>query len=148
MSRGGNIQGGTYLQNQNYLVAESPNVRFKIKWMGVKFPQIITTITMKKSSIKELVKVTYNDSQHQNIANPVARADMFLSFMCCIIMINTNPLYHTLGAGTVGVTTMSSHVVSWAVTVTACDANVVVGSSQWQLLSVQCLVYLSCKYRP
>ena len=56
----------------------------------------------------------------------MARADMFMSFMCWIIMINANPLYHTLGAGAVDVTTMSSPVVPWAVTMTACDATVIV----------------------
>ena len=41
--------------------------------------------------------------------------------MCCIIMINANPLYHTLGTGAVGVTIMLFLVVPRAVTVTACD---------------------------
>ena len=36
LSRGGNIQGVAYLQNQNYLVTESLNVYFKIKWMTIK----------------------------------------------------------------------------------------------------------------
>ena len=39
-------------------------------------------------------------------------------------MINANPLYHTLWAGAVGVTIMSSHVVPWAVTMTSCDTTV------------------------
>ena len=36
MSRGGNIQGVAHLQNQNYLVAESLNMRFKNEQDGHK----------------------------------------------------------------------------------------------------------------
>ena len=67
-----------------------------------------------------------------------ARAEMFMSFIWGINMINANPLYHTLGAGAVGVTTMSSPLVSWAVTVTVCDDTVScwVVTATRQLLSV------------
>ena len=78
----------------------------------------------------------------------VARADMFMSVMCCIIMINANPLYHTLGGGG---WRCDDYGFLWYRGLSLWQPVVpplVVGSLQWQLLSVQCLVYIPCKYRP
>ena len=47
MSRGGNIQGVAHLQNQNYLVTESLDLKFKMKRMAIKITIIVKTIMMK-----------------------------------------------------------------------------------------------------
>ena len=47
ISRGGNIHGVSHLQNQNYLVAESLKMEFKMKRLAIKIPIIVTTIMMK-----------------------------------------------------------------------------------------------------
>ena len=41
MSRGGNIQGGVHLQNQNYVCVDQKVIK------GHKMPMIVTTIMMK-----------------------------------------------------------------------------------------------------
>ena len=47
MSRGGNIQGGAHLQNQNYLVTGSLNVQFEIKRTTLKITLAVTTIIVR-----------------------------------------------------------------------------------------------------
>ena len=71
----GNVQGRNHpgrcaFVEPELLCFRSLNVLFKIKIMAIKIPIIFTTITMKYNSIKELVRGTHNDTQHQNTAHP------------------------------------------------------------------------------
>ena len=73
LRRENKVPGGAHLQNQNYFVAESLNVWFKIKSIAIKIPTIVPIILMKWNSIKELVKGTHNDTQCQDNAHPKTR---------------------------------------------------------------------------
>ena len=66
MSRCGTIQGGVF-EEPELISIESLNMQFKPKSMALIIPIIYTTILVKWNSLlKELVKRTQNDTQHQN----------------------------------------------------------------------------------
>ena len=89
----GNIQGVNtqrcvHLQIQNYLVTGSLNVWLKLKRMATQIPKIVTTVMMIWNSIKEILKGTRTDTQHQN------NAHYKNSLIECDVVRLTNAQYH------------------------------------------------------
>ena len=56
-------------RTRNFLITKSLTCSSKVKKNGHTISIIVTTIMMKQNSVKELVKGTHNDRQHQNNAH-------------------------------------------------------------------------------